>query len=93
MRDQTRNVRSRRAGPTETAERPYSAADQFRRRTDRLANRAEVAEYLGVSPRTLDDWAYRQSGPTFIKVAGSARYRWSDVEQWLDAQQTGGVPA
>jgi len=58
-----------------------------------LAKPLEVAEYLGVSPRTLDDWARRRTGPKFCRVGKHRRYRWADVEKWLDAQQGGGEAA
>lgn len=49
-----------------------------------LAGSAEVAEYLDVPPGTLDQWASRGGGPRFSKVGKHRRYRWSDVEKWLD---------
>lgn len=54
------------------------------RDTRALASSAEVASYLGVPPRTLDQWAYRGVGPRFSKVGRHRRYRWADVEKWLD---------
>jgi excisionase family DNA binding protein len=51
-----------------------------------LASSTDVAEYLGVPARTLDQWAYRGLGPRFAKVGRHRRYRWSDVEKWFDEQ-------
>lgn len=51
-----------------------------------LATSADVAEYLGVPVATLDQWSYRGTGPRFSKVGRYRRYRWSDVEKWLDDQ-------
>lgn len=48
-----------------------------------LATSDEVAEYLQISPRTLDDWAYRGTGPVFARVGGQRRYRWQDIESWV----------
>ena len=45
-----------------------------------LATPDEVAEYLNVSPLTLQDWRYRKTGPRFSKVGHGVRYRWADVE-------------
>lgn len=56
-----------------------------------LASRAEVAEYLGVPGATLDRWAHRGTGPKYVRVGRHTRYRWADVERWLDAQQQGGA--
>ena len=52
-----------------------------------LASRTEVAKYLGVPVSTLNYWALKTTGPPFIKVGRSARYRWADVEKWLAAQE------
>ncbi|MER7459212.1 helix-turn-helix domain-containing protein [Micromonospora sp. NPDC126480] len=51
-----------------------------------LATSAEVADYLGVPVATLDQWSYRGTGPRFSKVGRHRRYRWADVEKWLDNQ-------
>lgn len=53
-----------------------------------LGSTEQVAAYLQVSPRTLDDWAYRGTGPRFSRVGKHRRYRWPDVEQWLEAQSS-----
>jgi len=55
-----------------------------------LANRKEVAEYLGKSVQTLAIWAMKGIGPKYFKVNGTCRYRWSDVDAWIEAQETGG---
>jgi excisionase family DNA binding protein len=62
------------------------------RDTRALATRTEVAKHLGVPAATLSQWAHRGTGPVYIRVGRHARYRWSDVDAWLDAQQAkGGV--
>lgn len=48
-----------------------------------LATSAEVAAYLRVSERTLEDWAYRGGGPEFFYVGQQRRYKWEDVERYL----------
>lgn len=50
-----------------------------------LAGSAEVAEMLGVSHRTLDQWAHASKGPRYFKVGKYRRYRWADVMAWLEA--------
>lgn len=60
---------------------------------ERLATRQEVADYLGVPVATLTAWAYRDKGPKYSRIGRYARYRWSDVEKWLDGQQHGGEAA
>lgn len=57
-----------------------------------LATRSEVAGYLKKSPQTLAVWATQGKGPRFMKLEnGNVRYRWSDVELWLNSQQCGGA--
>lgn len=56
------------------------------RDTRALASSTEVAEYLGVPVRTLGQWAYRGVGPRYSKIGRHRRYRWSDVEQYIDGQ-------
>jgi len=48
-----------------------------------LGTSPEVAAYLQVSERTLDDWAYRGGGPEFSYVGQQRRYKWEDVEKYL----------
>ncbi|QIY96494.1 helix-turn-helix transcriptional regulator [Streptomyces sp. S1D4-11] len=51
-----------------------------------LATPAEVAAYLGVPVKTLYQWKYRGIGPSVHKVGRHLRYRWREVDAWLDAQ-------
>jgi excisionase family DNA binding protein len=51
-----------------------------------LAAAEEVAQFLQVPVRTLYEWNYKGTGPRVLKVGRHLRYRWSDVEKWLDAQ-------
>jgi excisionase family DNA binding protein len=55
-----------------------------------LATSPEVAAYLKVSERTLDDWAYRGRGPRFTPAGQQRRYRWEDVEKYLAERNRGG---
>ena len=58
-----------------------------------LATSLEVAAYLQVSQRTLDDWAYRGGGPEFSRVGQQRRYRWEDVERYLTERRSGRATA
>ncbi|MEU5668965.1 helix-turn-helix domain-containing protein [Micromonospora sp. NPDC047753] len=51
-----------------------------------LATPEQVAEYLGVPIQTLYQWRHRSVGPRGSKVGRHVRYRWDDVEKWLDDQ-------
>lgn len=56
--------------------------------TDRLATSKEVADYLGVHPKSLDRWASTGGGPPFIRMSGGTRrYEWTDVRNWLDSKK------
>jgi excisionase family DNA binding protein len=52
-----------------------------------LASPEDVAEYLGVPVKTVYRWRYHHTGPKGIRVGRHVRYRWADVEKWLDEQQ------
>lgn len=51
-----------------------------------LATPPEVAAYLVVPEKTLTQWRYLRTGPRWSKVGRHVRYRWVDVEKWLDDQ-------
>lgn len=51
-----------------------------------LATVEEVAHYLGVPVSTLYQWRHKKTGPRASKVGRWLRFRWSDVEEWLDVQ-------
>jgi predicted DNA-binding transcriptional regulator AlpA len=57
-----------------------------------LATRKEVADHLGVPVATLHQWAYLGTGPRYMRVGRHTRYRWSEIERWLDAQTRGADP-
>jgi len=54
-----------------------------------LATSTEVAAYLRVSERTLEDWAYRGGGPEFSYAGQQRRYKWEDVERYLAERARG----
>ena len=60
---------------------------------ERLLDSAELAERLSIPVRTLDQWAYRKVGPSYVKCGRHRRYRIQDVERWLDSQTRGGTAA
>jgi excisionase family DNA binding protein len=49
-----------------------------------LMTPAEVAELLRVPENTLTQWRHRNTGPKFVKVGASVRYKPADVRSWLD---------
>jgi hypothetical protein len=54
---------------------------------DRKFSRREAATYLGLSPRTLEGWAVRGSGPRMLKLGSRVVYRRRDLEAWLAARE------
>lgn len=48
--------------------------------------RKEVAEYLNRPVGVLERWAWKKTGPRYIRVGRETRYRQSDVDAWLEAQ-------
>ena len=50
--------------------------------SDRLLKKRELAERLGVSSRTVDDWQ-RRGRIAYLKIGKSCRYRWDDVLEKL----------
>lgn len=52
-----------------------------------LGEPEEVTEYLRLpSVRTLYEWNYRGVGPKAIEVGRHLRYRWTDVDSWLESR-------
>ncbi len=51
-----------------------------------LLSAQELAAYLDVPLRTLYAWRYRGEGPPGFRVGRHLRYRWRDVEQWMQRQ-------
>lgn len=51
-----------------------------------LGTADEVAAYVGVPKQTLYVWRTQSKGPRGIRVGKHLRYRWDDVEAWLDEQ-------
>jgi predicted DNA-binding transcriptional regulator AlpA len=58
---------------------------------DRLLNEVEAAHYLGLRPRTLQNWRWTGNGPRFIRISARAiRYRRNDLEEFVSNQEVGG---
>lgn len=55
-----------------------------------LGTPEEVAKYMAVPLETLYSWRRKRTGPRASRVGRHIRYRWADVERWLDQQASGG---
>ena len=51
---------------------------------DRLLTVEELGQYLGVPVATLYQWRHRREGPPGFRVGRHVRYRWSDVQEWIE---------
>lgn len=58
---------------------------------DRIMDTEGLARYMGVKPRTVQDWRHENVGPDFFKLGGGrVRYRMSAVQSWMDRESTPG---
>jgi predicted DNA-binding transcriptional regulator AlpA len=55
-----------------------------------VMTRQQTAKYCGISVSKLDHDKAEGTGPSFIKIGRSVRYRRADVEAWLAAHIVGG---
>lgn len=49
-------------------------------------NRKDAATYLGVSVSTLARWGMLRMGPPFLKIGKFARYRISDLDEYMSSR-------
>jgi excisionase family DNA binding protein len=52
---------------------------------DRMLSPTDLASYLGIPVSTIYQWRYQGSGPPGFRVGKHVRFRWSDVEEWLES--------
>lgn len=52
---------------------------------DRCLKTSEVAEYLGLSDKTIRQYRTDGRGPEYARFGRMIRYRLSDVNKWRDA--------
>ena len=53
---------------------------------DRLLSIEELASYLEVPIATVYGWRYRGAGPPGFRVGKHVRFRWADVEHWINGR-------
>jgi len=51
---------------------------------ERMLTEKQVAAMLNINPATLNNWRQQGKGPKYVKVGGSIRYRYTDVELYLE---------
>jgi len=59
----------------------------FRTDPEALLRPGEAAKLLGFTPRALEAWRQRGSGPPFVRVSSRAiRYRRADLAAWAEGR-------
>ncbi len=66
-------------GPLPFDDRPAAS-----RQAERLLSAQELADYLEVPVNTIYSWRHRDTGPPGFRIGKHLRYRWLDVQAWLD---------
>ena len=56
--------------------------------SDRLLTVEDLADYLDVPVATIYAWRYRRQGPPGFRIGKHLRFRWSDVERWIEDRIT-----
>jgi predicted DNA-binding transcriptional regulator AlpA len=51
-----------------------------------LMRRSDVADLLGISVRTLENWGREGQGPAFRRIGREAFYLRSDLDAWILSQ-------
>ena len=51
-----------------------------------LVDENQASEVLHTSPRTLQGWRQRGTGPRYIKVGQLVRYRPSSLQEYISSQ-------
>ena len=55
---------------------------------ERLLKIEEIADRLNVTTETINNYRRRRINPIpFFKLGGAIRFRWSEVEEWLERQR------
>ena len=54
-------------------------------------NVAEAGAFLGIHPRTLNNWRSQRRGPTYVKMGGRVVYRRYDLEAYMAACEVEGA--
>ena len=49
-----------------------------------LLSAQDLADFLHVPIATIYAWRYRGEGPPGFRVGRHLRYRWTDIQRWLD---------
>jgi hypothetical protein len=59
---------------------------------DALLCEVQAADFLCLSPRTLQGWRLEGTGPRFVRAGRAIRYRRRDLIAWIDENTVGVSP-
>jgi excisionase family DNA binding protein len=51
-----------------------------------LLDQDGAAEYLHVPSETMRYWRNSRTGPAFVRVGRHVRYRFRDLDRWIESQ-------
>ncbi|MBB3230955.1 helix-turn-helix domain-containing protein [Halomonas stenophila] len=57
----------------------------------KLLTTQQAAEFLGLSPNTVNQWRYLKRGPRFRKIGKNVRYAEADLLEFLEKQTRTGT--
>jgi Helix-turn-helix domain len=57
---------------------------------DALLCEVQAADFLCLSPRTLQGWRLEGAGPRFVRAGRAIRYRRRDLIAWIDENTVDG---
>ena len=52
--------------------------------SDKILDRIQAAEYLGVDPHTLQIWAHKKKHIPYYKIGRLAKYKLSDLQKFVN---------
>jgi hypothetical protein len=64
-----------------------ASEESSRKQTPTVLDTRAAADFLGISPRTLEGLRVRGGGPRYVKISGSVRYRIASLEEYLRQQE------
>jgi hypothetical protein len=63
---------------------------QLKKGRSGLVKAGPVAEYLETTVSNLARLRFEGRGPAYVRLGRSIRYRWEDVERWVEESVIGG---
>jgi hypothetical protein len=57
--------------------------------SDALLTEAQAADFLNLSVRTIQAWRNKWTGPVFVRLGRTIRYRRSDLVAWISKNAVG----